>query len=280
MTDTRTKRRWRVVAAVYLLLLSASGVSAQSGSPPPPTDKERREAQRVWGQMLEVKGGRAQLHAIENVLLTSGTKPNDTGIDLYVFPGRLWSWRRAPPAPNVVWVEMVNPELGVRFVASNTGLIRAEEMTEELSRDIKWGTLTKASAYLLETKWLQPEPRRVTRQRVGKEQLDVIETLLRDQVSGHEERMDFVIEPESLLVRRVVQHYKGKPVRYYCFDDYAPVGGILMPRRVGLNNYRFWEQRNCLSYSLAVRFNVEYDPGVFERPPTVAAGPEAWKPKR
>lgn len=269
------------LAAACLLIMSMAGVAAQvSSEVQPATERERREAKSMWGHMLEVKGGRAQLHTVENMLLTLGTKPNDTRIDLYVFPGKLWTWKNAPPSQKVVWVHMTNPELGVRFVASNTGLISAEKMTEELSRDIRWGTLQEACAHLLENKWLQPKPLRVTRQRVGKNQMDVIETHLRDEVSGREERLDFVVEPESLLVRRVLLYFKGKPLSYYCFDNYAPVSGILMPQRTGKTSYRFWEKQNCLFYSLAVRFNVEYDPGVFEHPPTVAAGPEAWKPKR
>ena len=264
---------------VCLLALSVMGIAAQGKAEQGQADRERREAERTWEQMVKVKGGRERLHSITNMLLTLGDKPRDTRIELYVYPSKSWSWTQAPPAPDVISVDMVNLEHGVYIVAANTGLYNPVNVTDEHRRDIRQEMLERACAYLLETKWLQPVPLRVMRQRIGKENLDVVETRLRDADSGLDERMDFVIEPESLLVRRVVVYYKGKPVFYYCFDDYTIVDGIQMPRRTGKTTYRFWNEQCRYPYALKAQFNVEYNKTIFERPPSVAAGPEAWKPK-
>ena len=270
-----------VVMIVCLLVLSATSIAAQSGASQMQTDKARREAEHMWEQMVKAKGGRERLHAVTNVLLISGDKPKDMGIELYVYPDKSWRWTQAPPAPNFASVHMVNLDRNVYLTANNVEP-RAKmpvEMTDWRRRAIKWEMLQGACAHLLETKWMQPQPLRVTRQRVGGKLMDVIETLLRDAASGHEERMDFVVEPELLLVYRVVQYYEGEPVSFYCFDDYAAVDGIQMPRRTGKTNYRFWNEQCRYPYALKAQFNVDYDKSIFERPPSVAAGPQAWKPK-
>ena len=246
-------------------------------------DKERREAERMWEQMIKVKGGRERLHAITNMLLTSGDKPRDIGINLYVFPGKWWSWTQAPPSPDTIWVDMTNLERNISIVVSNGGAYNPLEMTEQRRRDIRREMLQEACAYLLETKWLQPKPLRVTQQRVGRERFDVVETLVRDAESGLDERMDFYVEPESLLVYRVVRYYEGKPNRYYCFADYVVTDSIQMPRRAGRQVYRpeLWSKPFfCGLHSLSARFNVDYDPRLFERPPSVAAGANAWRAAR
>ena len=266
-------------AGMFLLLLSAAVVARQDGAQQMQADKERREAERTWEQMVKVKGGRVRLHAVTNMLLIMGDKPNNIGIRLYDYPDKYWHWTKAPPSPEVAWVTMANLEHQVLLIASNAGLTHSERLTEERRQAIRWERLREACAYLLEINWLQPTPLRVTRQRIGKKLMDVIETRLHDAETEREERMDFVVEPESLLVYRVIQYYEGKPLSYYCFDDYTTVDGIQMPRRTGDIDYQFWNKECRYPYALKVQFNVDYDRRIFERPPSVEAGPEAWKLK-
>ena len=56
------------------------------------------------------------------------------------------------------------------------------------------------------------------------------------------------------------------------FCDYRDVGGIQMPSKERMNP-------KYPMYPIAFQFNVEYDPEIFERPPSVEAGPDAWRPK-
>jgi len=260
--------------------VSVMRVAAQGRTTQTPADKERREAERVWEQMVEIKGGQERLRSTITMLLISGDKPKNMGVQFYVYPSKSWSWWQAPPSPDTVWVDMTNLERDISIVVSNGGTYNPLEVTEERRRDIRREMLERACAYLLETKWLRPVPLRVTRQRVGGKLMDVVETRLRDAESGLDERMDFVVEPESLLVYRVVRYYKGKPLSFYCFDDYAAADGIQMPRRMGDIDYPLWNKECRYPYALKTQFNVEYDEKLFERPPSVEAGAEAWKPKR
>jgi hypothetical protein len=50
-------------------------------------------------------------------------------------------------------------------------------------------------------------------------------------------------------------------------SEYADVDGIQMPHKIEDIPQRY-------------RFNVDYDEALFEVPPTVEAGPEAWRPKK
>lgn len=278
------KQKMRNIAVMFwLFILSATGVAAQSTTAQTQTGKEQREAERLWEQMVKVKGGRERLHAITNTLFTLGDKPKDIGVKLSVYPTKQWFWRTGPPVPDFVAVSMVNLDLDVSLGARSGGLPNADEVTEETRRNIRQEMLQEACAYLLETKWLQPKPLRITRQRVSGKLMDVLETRVRDVESGLDERMDFYIEPESLLAHRVVLFYKGKPNSYYCFADYAMTDGISMPRQAGSQVYRpeLWNKpRLCGLSSLSARFNVEYDPHIFERPPSVEAGADAWRATR
>jgi hypothetical protein len=264
--------------AICLLILSATNIAAQNSPQQTQADKERRAAERTWEQMVKVKGGRERLHAITNMLLTSGDKPKNMGVKFYVYPVKIWRWSQAPPSPDLIWVDMTNLDRNISLVAnSNDKSPSAVEMTDWRRQAIRREILEEACAYLLETKWLQPEPIRETRQRVGGKLMDVIETRIRDAESGREGRMDFVVEPESLLVSRVIRYYEGKPVSFYCYDDYVAVDGIRMPRRTGNTNYRFWNEKCRYPYPLHTRFNVDYNPQLFERPPSAEAGAEAWR---
>lgn len=272
------KRKMRnLVVIFWLFVLSAIGIVSSTAQPQ--ADKERREAERTWEQMVEIKGGRERLHAITNTLLTSGYKPNDMGVKLNVYPSKTWFWRTGLPVPKFAVVDVENSDVGISFNDNDTEPPSAVKMSGRDRQSSRWEMLAEAAAYLLETKWLQPVPLRVTRQRVGGKLMDVVETRLRDAESGMDERMDFVVEPESLLVHRVVRYYKGKPLSFYCFADYAAVDGIQMPRRTGDIDYQLWDKECRYPYPLKTQFNVDHDPRLFERAPSAEAGAEAWKPR-
>ena len=58
--------------------------------------------------------------------------------------------------------------------------------------------------------------------------------------------------------------------RYFEAKDYVDVGGLMMPSKVSYGG-------GFSPYSYVV--NPEYDARLFERPPTVEAGPDAWRPR-
>lgn len=192
------------------------------------TEKEKIEAEQLWERMIEVKGGREKLHSINNLMWTMGEKPDDTVIYLEVYPNKHWDWIRLKSFYNTMWVSMSNMENCEWFVAGYT-VFDSKKVSEEECQLNRLKNLQEASIFLLETKWLQPKPIRVTRQKIKKEEFDVVETLVPANNEGLFERMDFYIDPNSLLVQRVLDYYKGKPSGFNLFQDYVSVDGIKMP---------------------------------------------------
>lgn len=120
--------------------------------------------------------------------------------------------------------------------------------------------------FLLETQWVKPTLVGVTGGKVGRRKADVVQAL----VDGA--RVDFHLGRETHLPLRVSFPWPDPRGTYYVdFSDYAPVDGIQMPRRVSYVG----------GGSLPTRFqlNVAYDEAVFERPPSIESGPEAWRRK-
>ena len=56
------------------------------------------------------------------------------------------------------------------------------------------------------------------------------------------------------------------------FSNYTDVNGLKVPSKV--------TYEDGIDYEVSFQFNVTYDPGVLVNPPTIEAGPEAWRPKR
>ncbi len=132
------------------------------------------------------------------------------------------------------------------------------------------------------TKQCQPKPIRITRLKVKKETFDVIETRIEDKETGFVDRMDFAVDPESLMVKRVYGYgsniNRSEPLRVTCFDNYYKVDDIQMPKAgYELLFNKFTDK--CFYQPLNVKFNVEYDAKIFKKPPSVEAGMDAWKSK-
>ena len=247
-----------------------------------PTDKERDAAERLWEKIIEAKGGREKLHSVTNMLVTKGDSPDDLGVFFYVFPNKSWSWTKGPPSPKTIWVGMTNLDYRVSLVADNQGLLTNNEVSRERHDNIIKENLREACSYLLDTRWCQPRPLRVTRLTIDDRKFDVVETRIEDKETGYVDRIDFAVEPESLLVSRVFD-YGGNPDRteplgVICFDNYHLVDGIQMPQASYSRIFHKLTDK-CYFHPLSVRTNVEYDKQLFEKPPTVEAGSNAWKPK-
>ena len=280
----------RTIEIVVLVI----GLSAMCfGQEATRADKERLRAERIWEEMVKVKGGREKLHSISNMLWVKETNPkyNLKSIILDVFPYKSWEWkvtRTFPVGPGPeLWV-IVNLSEANRYWCHANKFVERKDVKENLKckkaeKDDDDGRLSWLEApckYLLETRWMQPRPLRVSRQKFGRETLDVVETLV--SYSGQQRRLDFMVDPETLLVRYVIDYYKDKPYEFHAFDRYALVDGIQMPSRwAWLGGYKYLKKKRKRFYyiPLKFRFNVEYNKRLFKQPPSVAAGPDAWKPE-
>jgi hypothetical protein len=236
---------------------------------------EKREAERIWDQAIEAKGGRERLYAVRNVVISSKgiyrTSHNRGNTirqeEFYVFPDKFWAWSDYRPDVFGLRVEMVNWETKAHYLVS-----------PDAPRDEPRGMPTGGSDqimegriyYLLETKWLKPVVMKAIKGRVESRLVDIVRTKVYDQLT------DFVFDRESHLLVQV-RTYHGpdtskKPADVVTFSDYTEANGLKVPRKVVFDD--------GMAYEVSFQFNVTYDPGVLLNPPTIEAGAEAWKPKK
>ena len=90
--------------------------------------------------------------------------------------------------------------------------------------------------------------------------------MVRALVAGRQ--ADFFLDRKTHLPVKIVFPAEGGAGPYVRLRDYVEVGGVSMPSKVGHEG----DARTPYAYVL----NPAYDARVFERPPTVEAGPEAW----
>ena len=101
----------------------------------------------------------------------------------------------------------------------------------------------------------------------------MIETIVEKQ------RMDFLFEPEDMLVTEVHFYIDGNLISNYVFRDYTTIDGIKMPQSFAVGGERENFKPKEKHYNpIKFKFNVEYDSQLFERP-LVITNRDAWKPR-
>jgi hypothetical protein len=226
------------------------------------------DAAALWEQAIKAKGGRPRLHAVTNILESYSDKST---VGLWVFPARLWRWTDDRPTWLGVYVEMVNLDRDLSYsIEEDSGVPVNKGKYSARGRGM--GPLLNAQLnYLLETQWVKPVPVKVYSGSIGSKPVDIIQTI----VNGN--RYDFHLDKKSHLPLEVAFPWPqnsegtnyGRGTIYATFSDYADVNGIQMPRKVG--------HLAKPEISLSVQVNVEYDPGIFERPPSLKDGPDGWR---
>jgi hypothetical protein len=248
------------ILLVLLLFVYLAITLVQSAVPEP------SNAVEVWEKALAAKGGREKLHAISNFLVVRKRprrqSPNYS--DLYIFPDRYWSWSNSG---GVLGTSLL--------VHDSTGTWEAYD--DRQGRGVIWfspaetgeGDMENARAlFLMETKWYKPKIVGLTTERLKKEEFEVV------TVDAGRDRVKYYIDMKTSLVRRVSPEGRYGKIVTIAEDmmDYRSVQGIMMPSRTSTPEVG--------TYNLEFAFDVEYDPGIFKRKPSIEDGPDGWKPKK
>jgi len=132
--------------------------------------------------------------------------------------------------------------------------------------------------YLMETKWLKPKVMGLDEATLGKRKVDVVHTLLKDDVEGflsEDLYIDFSIDRKTHLAVRVrysrMKFGEKGSWNEITVSGYVDVNGIKVPLD---------ETIEGVTGRISVQLNVNYDEGLFSKPPSIAAGPEAWRVKK
>ena len=241
----------------------------------PETANQREEAVRLWELAIAAKGGRERLHAVRSMVISARgeyqsrlfKKNQVRREELLVFPHKYWFWDDYRPDVFGLRVSMYNYDSNMKYVISESEPYSGPE-------PIAKGQTNKALrndqlSFLLETQWLKPTVVKASTGRIGPRLVDIVQTV----VEG--ERVDFAFDPKTHLPVKVSYYdiVNGKTyINEQSFSDYTKVSGIQLPQMIVYGDGS--------KYKARFQLNVEYDEKIFDNPPPIEAGPEAWRAKR
>lgn len=275
-----------------LLALILYGHSSPKGSQPTMI-KQSEELQRanvLWEKAISAKGGREKLQSVQSLVVSSNSKflqapkdiPGHHIEALYVVPDKLWEWIDSRPGAFGLNIFVSDFGRGVAWELSdkwssarplrtkpdlNLGSSSYDPNADSKYRSNKERFLEDQFIYLMETKFLKPTLVRSRGAKIGARKVDMIEGFL------ERERIEVYLDSNSHLPVRIVFITKLESGRDYVevvgLGDYVEVRGIQMPQRVSRGS----DENNKTAYQI----NVDYNPAIFEHPPTIDMGPAAWK---
>lgn len=271
----------KLVICFSLILFVGPGVRSQ---PPGGEIENREEAERVWEMAVKSQGGREKLTSISNEVVISRSKivykPGKTydhvSESLLVFPDRWWNFDDNRPSVLGVIMRMENYQTKQNYIArigqdsADLFPISSARLDQSLDEkgNVRW---LPGFSFLLETKWWRPQLRSVRRSKIGKQEVDIIET----SIFGRQ--IDYYFDCKSHLNIRQVLHAKdedGKEVSYTSDTlDHKSVDGVMLPSKISSPDVPGVQD---LSFEL----NVIYNESIFERAPLPAGSAYgAWRKK-
>jgi len=245
-----------VLASLFTILTPS--VSPQSSLP----------ARDLWEKAIEAKGGREQLYKVKALRLWyNETTRNFLGIAihrglvtrLYVFPGKVWAWDDGLPAPfhlSVSWVDIDQDKRCTQY----EGAVRPVCGPPRQGTSLPEGISQAQYLYLMESQWVKPQPVDVHTDYVGRNKVDVVRT------SFENKRIDYFLDRQKHLPVRIDVFYNNsqRATLSVEFSNYVVVDGVQMPTK----------QKDA---RINFEINPSYDSTIFDAPPSIAAGPDAWK---
>jgi hypothetical protein len=265
MNSLRTLFSRHALCLLFVIFLLPAAASAQAKQ----NSQEARRAEELWEQAVAAKGGREQLYKVGSLLISyRDTVRNFLGVvvhrgdveALHVFPDKIWSWDDGLPPPfslTVSWLDVSRNRRCVLYKGAAAPTCGAAARSGSPGDD---GLVQAQYLYLLETRWVKPTPVGVSEGRIGLKKVDVLHTRFRDN------RIDYFLDRRTHLPLRVSVFYKdsARATLTRDFSEYAGVGGVMMPGKLN-------------SVLVNFQINPPYDEAVFTRPPSLEAGPHAWR---
>lgn len=262
-------RRFSISLLVTLLVITTVSVIHGQNS------DSQKEAERIWELAIQAKGGRERLHSVRNMFELSETqyffrlvKTKNRTETLFVLPDKIWIWDDNRPSVFGLKMTMYNHEDGTKYFAhqgQKTVNLESMESNQENTH------LSGLVYNLMETKWNQPVPEKVTIGKAGNQQVYIVQTILLGK------RIDFFLNRKTHLPIKIIG-YSNQQIEYDAeFSDYVDVDGIKMLSQYVLGGSNGF---NKTIYKVTYQFNVQYNEDIFTSPPLpVESAAEAWKVK-
>jgi hypothetical protein len=279
------------LVCVAMIFICATRAVAQDD-----VDANRQRAEALWEEAIRAKGGRERLHSIESFVISStidahlitpafGSNAKSGHVDsqterLYAMPTKAWLYEFTPSFDVKLEATVINIERNLCMVT--LAPVGPGRSVPGLSLCVPtiWPKrlIQDPVLYLMETRWVRPQPLRTRTDGKGKKQQDVIETEVGQL------RLDFYLDRKTHLpVKVVTENENGDPRMprmdlMVTFEDYVEVDGIQMPRRVIRQPLLTRVERRDTERA-RYRFNVAYDEEIFNFPIPKNAKSKDWEKK-
>ncbi len=278
------------VVRLAIVLFLATGVAPQVRAQNREADKDR--AVTLWEKAIVAKGGRARLHAVDNLLIYSEKHVHNPGAygvvrttdteseRLYVMPEKAWIYELTPQFDVSLEAKLINFEQNFCAVTLAPARGGVPGLSFCLPTTPFEYLVQHPVIYLMETKWVHPVPLRVRVERKGLAQVEVIETQI------GKIRADFHLDRKTNLPDKIVTHrldgqwemVSPSTMTAIELDHYKAIDGIQMPRRLTT----IIELSDTIDRRLDIEdasysFNVAYNPAIFHDPIPKNVKRHDWK---
>jgi hypothetical protein len=263
-----------------VMAIFAAGVCHMSGlSAREQVDQQARD---VWEKAVAAKGGRERLTLVRNAFRSCrAVKPfsrrgyrglNARHDAFFVFPDKYWIWEDDRPSPFGLEIIVHNGERDITWHVTNKDRDRPRESaTSEVN---KYALIGFQLIYLLETAWVKPEPVKLGQGMLRGRHVDTVDAIWKDYL------VKYSLDSSTRLALKVwvyqnTQDGGQRDMTAVPLGNYSPVSGIQMPESKGSGI----SDDTTPYIRCTTELNVEYDETVFEHPPRIEDGPEAWRPR-
>lgn len=248
----------------FILLLPASAVANETEE-----SWSAREAKALWEQAIAAKGGREQLYRVSSLVMSyQEVVRNFLGVAvhrglvvrLYEFPNKSWSWDDGLPTPFRLRVGILDLERNLRCTMYAGASVPVCGPARKGISSPDDGITQVQYLYLMETRWVKPIPLDVTKDSIGWRKVDVLRTRFENK------RIHYYLDRKTHLPVRVAVFYSDRDRATPTVDlsEYVSVSGIQLPGK---------QKKGSINFQI----NPAYDEDIFNRPPSIEAGPQIWQ---
>ena len=215
----------------------------------------------AWERAIEAKGGRERLDAVTNVVISARTRGSSFET-LFVMPSKLWAWHDERPTVFGRWLEVTNLDRQTQQISMDSRTLPLGKPTPP----VMYWMRTLQLMLFLETRWQKPTLGQ--ERRVGLFRSPVVHAAI------DRDTFDVLFDKGSGLPSKLTNLDVPTWKVEWELRDYRPVQGVMLP-----HEFRgpAAPLARTATWKMTFQLNVDYDPRIFENPPSALAGPHAWR---
>jgi hypothetical protein len=238
----------------------------------PVTGGQMCDPRQVWESMVRAKGGRDRLESVQTFYVEQSVtrwvpfrRQTAELLAFYRFPDFRWTWSD-PGELDKFSISVTSLDLQ-RIAGRRIEGPKRTMAVQDYRPAMSAGLYTDIALFLLETKWVKPSLDKCVVEADGR-------LVLTAQIDNVEYRYHL---PGGGGLPDVVQETAtGLFTREHRLRAYTNVGGLTLPKH-------HWSRLGVLApteFTLRFEVNPSFDPAILTSEPSLAAGRDAWRPKK